>query len=214
MIRVGDVLARLGHLLNDPTLTTWTDEELVAWVNDGAAAIVDRRPAARTVIRAHVLAEGSLQRLPAGGLMLIDMPRNLGMDGKTPGRVIRIADRQMLDDDDPDWHAQPPASLVRHYTFDERAPTAFYVYPPARAGVQVELVFSETPPAVSKPDEQIDLAPVFLPVLVDYVAYRALSKDDAEANAAAAVARYQAFVDAVGGQGSVVQAASPNVGSV
>jgi len=207
-IRAGDVLQRASIILNDEDFVRWTKEELFAWLNDAACEVVIRRPAARAVTGEITLDAGALQRLPDGGLELLDVVRNVG------GRPVRRTDRQLLDDSAPDWPIMRQASAIKHYTFDERTPTVFYVYPPAKAGVTVEALYSEAPPAVAADDDLLELDRAYMGPLVSYLLYRALAKDSEFANGTLAAAHFQAFTEALGTNNEVTGAASPNVGSV
>lgn len=207
-IRAGDVLQRAGIILNDEEFVRWTKEELFAWLNDAACEVVIRRPAARAVTGEIALAAGALQRLPEGGIELLDVVRNVG------GRPVRRTDRQLLDDAAPVWPTMRQASTIKHYTFDERTPTVFYVYPPAKAGVTVEALYSEAPPAVAADDDLLQLDRAYMGPLVSYLLYRALAKDAETSNGNLAAAHFSAFSEALGTNNEVTAAVSPNVGSV
>lgn len=207
-IRAGDVLSRASIVLNDEDFVRWTKEELFAWLNDAACEVVIRRPAARAVTADIELVGGTLQRLPAGGIELLDVARNVG------GRSVRRTDRQLLDDIAPEWHTMKPASAIKHYTFDERTPTVFYVYPPAKEGVKVEALYSEAPPDVTADDDLLELDRAYMGPLVSYLLYRALAKDSEFANGTLAAAHFSAFTEALGTNNEVSGAVSPNVNSV
>lgn len=209
-IRAGDVISRAQLVLNDsePPYVRWKQPEMFAWLNDAACEIVIRRPAARAVTGEITLVGGTLQSLPPGGLELLDVPRNVG------GRSIRRTDRQVLDDTLPDWHELKQAAVVKHYTFDERTPTIFYVYPPARPGVKVQALYSEAPPTVTAEDDTLELDRAYMGPLVSYILYRALAKDSEFADGNVAAAHFQAFNEALGANNEVTAAASPNQGSV
>ena len=212
MIALADVLARLKLLLVDEDLERWTTDELRLWLYDGAIAIVTRKPSANSKTAAIPLVAGTLQRIPADGIQLIDVVRNMGQYVlPTPGRAIRIIDRQTMDDYDPDWHSADPEDVIKHFTYDEQLPKQFYVTPPAMSGIAVEIAYSACPDPIS--NDMLNMSIEYLPALVDYIAYRALSKDDTSANATAAATRYQAFADAVGGLASVTDNITPNVRS-
>jgi len=208
MIRAGDVLQRASIILNDEDFVRWGKPELFAWLNDGACEIVIRRPAAGAVTGNLTLAAGSLQSLPDGGIELLDVVRNVG------GRPIRRTDRQLLDDSMPSWQQMRPVSAIKHYTFDERSPKTFYVYPPAQAGVVVEALYSKAPDAVAADDDQLQIDRAYIGPLVSYILYRALAKDSEFANGTLAAAHFQAFTEALAANNMMTAEASPNVGSV
>lgn len=209
-IAVADVLARLDDLLLDAKRVRWSAEERIRWINEAAGAILVRRPSARARTIVHSLAGGTLQNLPENGILLLDVVSNMAADGIKPGRAIRRTDRQLLDDAEPDWHTARPAAVVKHYTFDDRDPTEFYVYPPVIEGTKVRLSHAERPDPVSTSDDTLDLGAEYLESVVNYVAYRASSKDSEFANGQIAAAYYQAFEAALGGQSQASANASPN----
>lgn len=209
-ILASDVITRAAIVLNDndPPQIRWPMAEMLAWLNDAAAEVVLRRPAARAVTGSITLVEGALQKLPEGCIELLDIPRNVG------GRPVRRTDRQLLDDVDPNWIIMKPAGAIKHYTFDERAPTTFYVYPPAKAGVEVQALYSEAPPLVTAPDQQLELDRAYIGPLVSYILYRAMAKDSEYGNGQLAAAHFSAFQEAISVQNETSGAVSPNVGSV
>lgn len=213
-IAAADIISRVGQILLDEDHIRWQVPELLQWINDAASEIIVRRPGARAISRPLALSDGTRQSLPVQGVQLLDVVRNLGMDGLTPGRVVRRIDRQLLDDQQPDWHADRKVKAIKHYTFDDRAPKEFYVYPPAVEGAQVEALYSELPPTVTDISDDLDLGPEYLTPVLSYVAYRAFLKDSEFANGNVATLHYQAFNDAM--QNSVGNAVqnSPNTNSV
>lgn len=213
-ILAAELISRAGEILQDEEHIRWTVPELLRWVNDGARETILRRPAARSVTQALALAAGTKQAIPAMGVQLLDVVRNLGMDGLTPGRAVRRIDRQLLDDQMPDWHMTKKAAKIKHFTFEDRAPKDFYVYPPAVAGTQVEVLYSELPPTITQDGEALDLGAEYLNALVSYMVYRALSKDSEFANGNVATLHYQAFINAVGDSSDKATANSPNANSV
>ncbi|MDO8310527.1 MAG: hypothetical protein Q7T25_01160, partial [Sideroxyarcus sp.] len=104
-ISIASLLLRAGDLLQDVTNIRWTQDELLRWLNDGQRAIVLERPEATAVNTSVLLVAGTKQTLPALGLRLLDLPRNMGVGGSTPGRAIRLVQREVLDAQLPDWHS-------------------------------------------------------------------------------------------------------------
>jgi hypothetical protein len=214
MLSVNLILSRCSTILTDAKFVRWTTDELIGWINDGAAEIVIRRPAAHAVIEQLVLVAGAVQRIPDGGIEVLDVTRNFSPDGLVPGKAIGRTDLQLLSDQKPDWFTMKEKGEIKHYTFDERSPQTFYVYPPAKAGTRVEAMYSAAFPLVASGADTLQLDRVYLGPLVSYVLYRALAKDSEYANGAVALAHFQAFNEAVGTRNQMTVAASPNVASV
>ncbi len=190
---------RAELVLQDTTNIRWAEAELLGWFNDAQREIVMLRPDTYAQSVSHPLVNGTRQVIPAAGYQLIKVVRNMGSNGTTPGRVVRKVPEEQLDASTPDWHAATPAAVTLHYTFDPRQPRVFYVYPPAIASNTVELVYSAAPPPLAaKTDVQI-LDDVYANPLLDYVLYRAYSKDaESTSNAQRALAHYQAFAASIG----------------
>jgi len=194
------IIDRAGKLLQDITKVRWTEPELLEWLNDGQREIVNLRPDANPKNIAVVMVTGTKQNIPATGIRLIDIVRNMGTDGLTPGRGVRIVDREVLDSQLPDWHASTPAAESKHYCFDARDPKQFYVYPPQPAVSPgfLELVYSEAPADILI-GAVITIDDVYSNAILDYIMYRAYSKDaEYAANPARATSHYQAFALSLG----------------
>lgn len=213
MIQVRAIVERVADLLVDTErgddVARWPDAELFRWINDSRTAIITRRPQAGAVIATVSLVAGTLQTAPDDAVTFLDAIRNMG-DGSTPGRSIRRTDRQNLDDDDFYWHKATAKAEISQFTFDDRVPRRFYVYPPAKVGTKVEIAYAKLPDAIASLDDGIDFQPEYMDAVVNYVAYRAKSKDSQYANAAEAAAFYAAFNDALGIQSQSATAVSPN----
>lgn len=180
------VTERASILLLDRTKKQWQEEELLQWLNDGQLMILQFRPDAYTQNRVVQLIEGSRQAVPLEDLRLIDMPRNMGADGLTPGRACRYIDRKMMDLSDPNWHAATADSNVLHWMYDQEVPKTFWVYPPQPTNARgyVEIDVSALPPALTI--DGIDGAGVTTALALDdtwvnsllaFCVFRAQSKD-------------------------------------
>lgn len=192
---VNDVLVRARNLLQDQDGVRWIDDELLRWLNDAMREIVLLKPDSySTRNSAFACVQGTLQNLPATGLQILDVTRNTG----TSKRAIRVVSRYILDAENPDWHGETPVSEVRVFTYDDRAPTSFYVYPPATAGLNVEILYSTAPPAATLVGD-IALNDIYVGAIVDYVCYRAFSKDAEYAqNSNRAETHYVKFMNSLG----------------
>lgn len=163
-ILVKDFLKQVSTGLLDmaPQFRRWSEQELVGYLNDGQRVIAKFMPHSCSRVDAVKLTAGTRQHIglipsamikpgdgssPANtyGAMLQDVIRNMGADGLTPGRSIRVVDREVLDSSDRDWHTK--TGTPSQYVFDPRNPKVFYVSPgvaPA-ASVWVELSYLADP---------------------------------------------------------------------
>lgn len=225
-IQVNNLVLRAATLIQDATNIRWPTSELIDWLNDGQREIVLLKPQASVKNESVALAaNSSKQTIPASGVMLIDVTRNMGSAGNTPGEAIRITSREVLDAQRPSWHSDANADgKVKHYMFDPRDPKTFYVYPKAPASsLHVEVVYSASPTDCSA-GGVIQIDDIYANALLDYILYRAYSKDAEYAqNAQLAIAHYSAFSNSLGvktqnelaqNPSSIVSGFNPNVPKV
>jgi hypothetical protein len=214
MIPVQDIINRTIDLLLDydrgDDEARWTDAELLRWINDFRMALITRKPSSCSKITTIALVAGTHQTIPDNGTQLFDVICNMGTSGTTPGRSIRRTDRQSLDDDDLNWHAGAESAEISQFTYDDRNPKDFFVYPPAQVGTKIKMSYAAIPDAITSKADNLDVGLEVMDAAVNYVAYRAKSKDSQYANAAEAAAFYGAFGDALGIQVQTQTAASPN----
>lgn len=193
-ITAQSIIDRAETLLLDTSNVRWPAAELLDWLNDGQRAIVAVRPDANAVTESVALVAGTKQSLPAEGYQLINVVRNMGTSGTSPGRAVRYAPMRLLNEQYPDWHTETATTTIEHFLTEPRSPKTFYVYPPATASIQVEIVYSKAPTNVASLGATITLDDIYATSLLDYVLYRAYSKDgEVPGSAARAVAHFQAF---------------------
>lgn len=185
------VLLKAQRIIQDKDGIRWPFDEMLGWLNTGQREIVLVRPDASSATLKWQLAAGTLQPIPSGALRLLDISRNMGADGNTPGRVIRFIEREILDAQLPDWHASQANAAVLHWTLDEREPKSWFCYPPQPATGRgfVTGVVSKTPAdctlkdvandssAVGTQDSTISIDDIFEGPLIDYLRYRAYLKE-------------------------------------
>lgn len=209
-----NIIDRAADVLQDTTNVRWIPAELIRWLNSGQREIVKLRPDAKYTLAAVTLVQGTKQTLAAGSLRLLDVIRNMGANGTTPGKVIRLISREVLDAQNPDWHTEANAGgVIKHYIYDVRYPLDYYVYPqvPASPVVQVELARSVAPTDLATAASNIDLPDTFEGSLIDYLLFRTYSKDAEYAgDPARAAAYYQMFLAGLGMKTKVDIVVSPN----
>jgi hypothetical protein len=135
-------------------------------------------------------------------------------------RAVRLIAREIMDAQTPGWHAKTAATDVLFYMYDERDPLEFFVYPPPIAGTtQLEIKFSAYPTDISAPSGQdytsvsgnVSVKDIYGNALLDYILYRAYSKDsDYAGNTGRAAAHYQAFALSIGIDGAQTFKVSPS----
>lgn len=213
-ITVREVFYRVSTLLLDivpAQFVRWTEVELVTWLNDGQRAIAKYAPFACHRIDAVKLRPGTKQSIaqilaadikpgdgstPAtkNGIALVDVIRNMGADGLTPGLPINVVQREEIDSISPNWHSVAGNGVIDHFVFNPLFPKDFYVVPAADAATWVEVAFNAAPAAIplaspagkyawvgSSDATVISLDDIYIDDIVNYIAARAFMKDAAYA---------------------------------
>lgn len=210
---VNDVVTRAALLLNDigndtigvAANTRWSQAELIDWVSDAQRQIVLARPSASNDVKFITLAAGTRQSLPVDGWLLLSVNRNAS------GRAIRQVDRKILDAQNPNWHADPAQAVVWNYTYDANDQYSFYVYPPSDGTSSIELNYSVMPAQLVNLTDTLLLDSIYLTPMVDYVCFRALSKDAEFAGGASLAANFlNAFQTAIGMRSAAEKNDSPD----
>jgi hypothetical protein len=171
------ILNKAAIQLTDIANVRWTRAELLSWLNDGMRQIVLMQPSGSSTTVSVKLDAGTRQTIPSDGWLLLQIYRNMGTSGTTPGRAIRIISREVLDGFNPSWHTEIPKAEVKNYIYDVQDQLAFYVYPPNTGTGYIELNYSAQPTNLTSESQTIPIFDIFQSALVDYILFRACSKD-------------------------------------
>jgi hypothetical protein len=151
-------------------------------------------------------------------LRLIDVVCNKAVSS-TKG-AVRLISRKILDDQRRNWHDLAAKSVdIEYFMFDPRLPKEFQVYPPATTAAQLEVLYASVPTGhtvsgQAVPDEVIKIDDSYANCMVDYVLYRAYSKDaEYAANSQRAMAHLQAMQASLGVKTQADQAVIPQEGA-
>ena len=200
------IIDRAAILLQDTDNTRWTRAELLDWTNEAQQFVVSVKPGSNTMVANVLLASGTRQSLPIDGASLIDIQRNVS------GHAVRIVARDALDSLLPNWHVAKPSNVVKNYVYDPNVPTVFYVYPPSDGTAEVMLNYAASPAAMTLETATLAVNDIYAPAVLNYVVFRAFSKDtDYTSNATAAAAYYKLFQEALSGRQSFEVATDPNL---
>jgi len=224
-ITAAEIINRVQDTLQDTTSIRWPKTELLRYMNDAQREIVNLRPDSSSISANIDLVAGTAQTIPAAGLRLIKVVRNMSAAGAsaTGKRVIRIVDKDILDTQEPLWHDPDVTgdathvSIVKHYIFDEDDPRRFYVYPGVlvtnASACFVEIVYSASPTdIVNTTSGVIRVDDIYSNAIIDYTLFRAYLKDaEFAGNAQRASTHYQLFTGSVGVGGQINIASSPNM---
>ena len=217
------ILSRVRNVLQDNTGVRWTDGELFDYLSDTQREVANIRPDATATHSNVQLVTGTEQTIPADGLRLVKLVRNVASTSAsaTGGRSIRVVSEDALNSTEPNWHDPTVTgdathgTEVKHYIFDGDDPRVFYVYPGVSGNAYVELVYSKNPTSISSNTDLIQVDDIFANALINFVLYRAYLKDGEFAgNQQRAGAHYQLFSSSLARGGVVQQAVQPDQGVI
>lgn len=193
----GDIIERVRTILQDADGTRWPNTELFAWIDDAQLLIALVRPDEVSTSVNHALVAGTKQTAPADSLKFLDIKRNYKDAQGTPGRAVRMIDRNELDLFEPDWHSATEQTVIKHFVIDERESQTFWVYPPAKLGARVDLMYSRSPAKVTATSSVLAVRDIFKDVAVNYVLFRSYAKDADFANNAQQMTTYLQVVNSL-----------------
>jgi hypothetical protein len=243
-ILVKDLVWRIAVLLQDtaPQFQRWPERELIHWLNDAQRAIAKYLPMSNSRVDAVKLAAGTRQSIdtipqanivpgdgvalsgPVYGVQLLNPRRNMGANGSTPGRAVRMVERDTLDSQDPDWHTRT-GSAVSSVIYDPQTPKFFYVTPGVTGDVWLEIAYAAKPLVIPNTAAQgseaylvtgdstvtIGLDDEYADDLVDYVVARANMKDFKHADPVKHKMHKDAFIASLNAKVAAVTGNSPNI---
>lgn len=169
------LIDKVATLLYDNNNVRWSRAELLKYVNDGQRQLVAVLPEVTSTVAVAALTSGTRQSIPSGGWMLLDVTRNMGTDGVSPGRAVRRVDMTVLDESNPDWQADTATAEAKTFMYNARDRAAYYVHPPSDGTNYLEVVYSVYPTEQAEGDA-ILIDDVYAPALQDYILWRAYTK--------------------------------------
>jgi hypothetical protein len=239
-----DVLHRVSVQLTDVPnsagqFVRYTELELVEWLNDGQRVIAKYLPQACSRVDAIKLAVGtrqSIEKILAAnikngdgtasvnqyGKSVLDVIRNMGSDGVTAGRAVRVVERETLDAASPKWHTEVGTEVLE-YTFDPRTPKYFFVYPGVSAApLWLEIAYLANPVDVPYVADSMRLGGAstvlisiddqYVDDLVNYIVARGHFKEaEVAGNAQLASGYINLFVSGINAQATALTGVNPNL---
>lgn len=193
---VSDIVGRAARLLYDQTHKRWPESELLDWFNEAQRQIVFLKPNSNVVNEsiAPPSPNGTKWTLPAGAVSLVRVVRNMGAGGAAPGRAVRPLDQSAMDCEDPDWHSATVEAATDYAMYDSNDPLNFYVSPPTSS--YLEVAYSKLPDAQAS-GEEVTLSG-YESVILDFMLWRAWSKDSQHQNLVRGNAHYNAALQSLG----------------
>lgn len=196
-----DIIDESTVLLQDVGGVRWTPPEILAYINGAVREICIRNPRASTELRHLSLDGGTRQTLPDDCLILSRVHCNVITDPLAPigdpaphfqSTAIRMVNsKEMLDAVLPNWmdstSGATKQAAVLYVYYDPITPREFYVIPANNGLGKIEVVVGVLPARIPTPVSNpldpasytatVDLPDIYQSMVVDFVLYRALSKD-------------------------------------
>lgn len=219
-VKVVDLISRAHTILLDTTAVRWSALELQGWLNDGYREVVTLHPDADAQTATFTCAAGYRQDISTSysrAYRLLEVLVNKAATSRK--RPVQLVSRKSMDTMRPGWYNETASVNIEKYMYDKRVPKEFLVYPPATTAAQLEIIYTTVPEPHTLTESQlvnpataevIRLDDIYGSPLLDYILYRAYSKDsEQQNNASRAVAHYQAMVTSLGGKVQSDEAVEP-----
>ncbi len=195
------IIAKASILLLDVANIRWSQAELLTYLCDGQREAASLKPNIYTKTVQLPLVTGPRQTMPADARELRSISRNI----TGAGAAIRPVSRDLMDAHMPNWYTAKASATVQHSMYSQADPLAFYVYPPqptSQPGT-VEMTYYAIPADITA-TAAILIPDTYAPALMDYILYRAFSKDtEYAANMEVAQSHITAFVQSISGKSTI-----------
>lgn len=173
-----------GILLHDTDHDRWSEDELLADLNDGEKAIVLLKPDSYVNSTSFQLAAGVYQSIPSGGIQFLSRAAiNMGTDGSTLGQSITFAEKDDIDTHNPDWPTDDASATVIAIMFDPKYPKKFLCYPPQPSSNMgyIRWPYSYSPTDIAAIGNTINLDDIYKEPLIQWLLYKSYARDKEDA---------------------------------
>ena len=181
---------------NDPGGYRQEDDELVGYINAGLQEVSILRPDLFQAVGHIECAPDTVEQ----ALPFSSAQKLVTVIGVHDGPAVTPFDLNAMQAFNRNWK-QATAGEARQWSAHPGDPLRFYLYPKAPADTPqlIDVLYIKNPATVGLTDTITDVPATFESALVDYVIYRAESKDDENVLNQRAAASYSAFVAKVKG---------------
>ncbi|MBV7408765.1 DUF6682 family protein [Maritimibacter sp. DP1N21-5] len=190
-ITAQDVIDRAALTLQDVDTVRWTTHEMLMWLQDAVRETAAIKPSTFAATIELSLEAGADQVLPDTATQMIRVLRN------TDGAAITVVERHILDVMEPGWPTTavvPFTDAVLHVIYDDEAPGEYMVYPGNTGNGSIQAVCC-VPPVITETTDDITAKAAIVPVLTDYLLFRAFSKEAGIPGSAARAQAHRALFD-------------------
>ena len=176
-ILASTIIDKAAVQLTDLGNDRWTRSELLGWLNDAQRQIVLLSPQTNNKVEVVKLDAGTRQTIPTDGWRFLNVIRYMGTDGTKPGRAVRLVSQELLDASDPNWHGAKQEDVPKNFIFNEQEQDIFYVYPPNTGRGYAQINYAPVPTGITSEASPIQVNDIYQTAILDYILYRACSKD-------------------------------------
>jgi hypothetical protein len=191
-----NIITSARYILNDTDSTSprQTDAELLGYVNDGLKAVAILRPALFSTIGDYACVPGQCEQT----LNFDSAVSVLDVISIHSGAAVVPFDIKSMNTFNPNWRNDTAGAATQWAKF-ESDPLRFFIYPQAPASQILDVVYVKLPTVYTLTQGIEDLPDVYQPALVDFVVYRAESKDNEHVLSQRATSHQAAFVAQIKG---------------
>ena len=196
----------VSELLQDVNKERWSDAVLLRWLGESEQLIATHKPESVATKASISLAAGVDQDIPADGLMLLRARRNT-----TSGAIVQLVDEDTQNRISPAWPGAAQALDATTYIYDPKIdPRTFMVSPPNNGSGSLEVVYAQIPSPVTSTTDTISVNDSFVPLIKDYIMYRALQMETEGQNLNRAAQHLQTFMQGLGLNTRTYHESDPN----
>jgi hypothetical protein len=191
----GEVISSCAEVFQDVNYQAVSIAQWIGWINDAQRVVSQIRPEASVSTASFQLVAGTKQSIPSTARRLVDLVRNMGSNGTTPGKSIRgPVVREDMDGMDYSWHTKTAAE-VSEYSYNVNRPAVFYVNPGVTGTLWVEAELAVIPVSIVSQNDNLSVNDIYGPAMIEWCLYRAFSRDsELTPNVQRAQAHIQAFM--------------------
>jgi hypothetical protein len=183
-VTLSSIVNQARLILQDQDAVRWSDSEFLGWIVSAYREIIWHKPEANSISAEFTTVADTHQTLPDDGAYLIDVIRTwTGTESTaTNKRAVKLIDRIVLDSQNPDWHNRDlttggGSGVPKYFVYDLNAPLDFYLYPAPTASTKIRIQYARIPTAPTALTDKLALNDTYAGVVLDYLLYRAYSKD-------------------------------------
>lgn len=138
-VQVNKIIADAAEIIQDQSYARFSQADWLNYLDNAQQTVLIYRPDAYCGPSVETLVDGYRQVASAQVRKVMKVVSNID------GPAITVFDKKELDLFDPEWINSEKKSIIKNFDWNADEPKTFYVYPPAKAGIKVEISASLYP---------------------------------------------------------------------